>query len=713
MDRQQFEIFIVIIGAIAFLLGFGSAMVVLPMLGAGYLVVTFGVAALFLMAAGLRLSMFFHTYIDGARRLTDELAIIVNVNSTHRVDLNKPPEMKLLADKVNAFADRFQMMTDNQAVQIERARASLEQEKNRLAALMSELTEGVLVCNNEGRILLYNNRAKQLLSQSNVKDSTNVGGFVGLGRSVFGLIDRNVINYALDDLIHRHGKQHTQPSQFVTTATNGQLIRARVAPIPSQQTTDITGFILTLEDVTIQSQTASRRDRLLRTLTEGIRSSLANIRTAIETIEEFPEMDAGKLGQLRKVIYDEALNLSTQLNQTASDYATDLKADWQLEEMLIKDLLWAVQRRFEDKLEVGTQIQTEETDLWLRVDSYSIVQSVTQVMRRLKTDYNIVDVTLRVKQTGQLVALDLVWEDDMVDMDTLWSWQNQTLATVSKLGENEHAPLTLREVAERHGGEVWCQADKSTNTAYFRLLLPVIKSTKISPPLVIEEPTESSPIRPEYYDFDMFHQAGQTEELDKQSLTDLTYTVFDTETTGLNPAGGDEIISTSAIRIVNGRLLRQEIFDQLIDPKRRLPENSVAIHGILPEMLEGQPHIDHVLPIFYRFAEGTILVAHNAAFDMRMLQVKEEQTGIKFTNPVLDTLLLSAVLHPHEKDHSLETIAQRLGINVIGRHTSLGDAIVTGEVFLKMIPLLAEQGISTLEQAREASQKTYYARITY
>jgi DNA polymerase-3 subunit epsilon len=61
----------------------------------------------------------------------------------------------------------------------------------------------------------------------------------------------------------------------------------------------------------------------------------------------------------------------------------------------------------------------------------------------------------------------------------------------------------------------------------------------------------------------------------------------------------------------------------------------------------------------------------------------------------------------------LETIAQRLGINVIGRHTSLGDAIVTGEDFLKMIPLLAEQGISTLEQAREASQKTYYARITY
>ena len=61
----------------------------------------------------------------------------------------------------------------------------------------------------------------------------------------------------------------------------------------------------------------------------------------------------------------------------------------------------------------------------------------------------------------------------------------------------------------------------------------------------------------------------------------------------------------------------------------------------------------------------------------------------------------------------LELIAGRLGINVIGRHTALGDAIVTGEVFLRMIPLLAEMGIRTLGEARRASEKTYYARIKY
>ena len=71
------------------------------------------------------------------------------------------------------------------------------------------------------------------------------------------------------------------------------------------------------------------------------------------------------------------------------------------------------------------------------------------------------------------------------------------------------------------------------------------------------------------------------------------------------------------------------------------------------------------------------------------------------------------MVHPNQQEHSLEAIAQRFGINIIGRHTALGDAIVTGEVFLKLVPLLAEKGILTLKDAREAAQKTFYARLQY
>jgi DNA polymerase-3 subunit epsilon len=189
--------------------------------------------------------------------------------------------------------------------------------------------------------------------------------------------------------------------------------------------------------------------------------------------------------------------------------------------------------------------------------------------------------------------------------------------------------------------------------------------------------------------------------------------VFDTETTGLDPSGGDEIVQIGAARIVAGKLRREDSFEQLVNPRRDIPAAGIAIHGIRAELVADAPTLDHVLPAFHAFAHDTVLVAHNAAFDMRFLQLKERATGIVFDQPVLDTLLLSAVVHPQQDSHELEAIAERLGVPVLGRHTALGDALVTAEVFIKMLPLLHESGIDTLGQALEASQQTYYARLSY
>jgi DNA polymerase III subunit epsilon len=86
--------------------------------------------------------------------------------------------------------------------------------------------------------------------------------------------------------------------------------------------------------------------------------------------------------------------------------------------------------------------------------------------------------------------------------------------------------------------------------------------------------------RPEFYDFDLFERIDAAGALAERRLSELSYTSFDTETTGLEPSAGDEIISIGAVRIVNGRMLKQEVFEQLVNPRRPISRESTAVHGI-------------------------------------------------------------------------------------------------------------------------------------
>jgi DNA polymerase-3 subunit epsilon len=314
---------------------------------------------------------------------------------------------------------------------------------------------------------------------------------------------------------------------------------------------------------------------------------------------------------------------------------------------------------------------------------------------------------IRLTVPGNLVQIDLIWQGRPVKIETLRQWNDLPLAK-SQSG----SPLTLKEVLAHHHAEIWPHTENQNGTeTCLRLFIPMVQSEGTVED--IRKVTLLPKGRPEFYDFELFNQAGQTPELENRLLGELTFTVFDTETTGLDPRGGDEIISIGAIRLVNGRLLHTETINQLVDPKRPVPAESFKYHKINDAMLKGKPSIEKVLSFFHRFTQNTVLVAHNAAFDMRMLQMKEKSTGIKFINPVLDTMHMSAILHPAHNDHSLDTIAQRLGVILTKRHDALGDAIATGEVFLKMIPLLNEKGIYTLKDVLIASQRTYYAKLKY
>ncbi|MDD5248986.1 MAG: exonuclease domain-containing protein [Rhodocyclaceae bacterium] len=684
-----------------------AAQILLPRLPIGALMTLVG------FFAGVHvLRLLFKQYVHGLLKMGEMLRLMLGANRNFRVVIDGPPEVRELGRAANDLAQqRDELLTDVEA-QIARAKATVEEEKNRLAALMSELAMGVVVCNLDGRILLYNNRARlQFKALAQGPTSMSGGALIGLGRSIFSILERGQIAHALDNIQRRLRKGSAEPSaNFITATRSGQLLRTQMAPVLATAVDDteplVTGYVLTIDNITKSFEREAERDQVLQSLTDGSRAALGAVRAAVETLLDNPDIEPELRQRFVGIISDETLRMSQRLEQATSGFADALKTRWPLEDVLGSDVLAAAQRRIEDKIGLLTKTEDLDDALWIRADSFSLIQAITFLAARLQEHYQIRELRFRLSAEGKMAFADLIWSGVPISSETLYLWEMEPMNVGA-----DTSPLTLRDVIERHGGEIWFQRDKAAHRAFFRIVLPVAEAVpELLPELQSLHLRSDS--RPEYYDFNLFAARDSSIDLDRP-LAELAYSVFDTETTGLDPSGGDEIIQIGAVRVINLRLLRQEIFDQILDPRRPLRPEGIRIHGITEDMVRGQPTIDAVLPAFYEFCNETVLVAHNAAFDMRFLELKELATGVRFTQPVLDTLLLSAVIHPNQESHRLESIAERLGIDVIGRHTALGDAFVTGEVFIKMVPLLKAMGIVTLRQALAAAEKTYYARVKY
>ena len=663
------------------------------------------------------LKRWFDHWITPSVQLAEEAQVVLKTDVVRTLPLRGNAETQALAGLFNQLVAQREELRGEMDAKVSQAAQGIEQEKSRLAALMSELTQSVVVCNLDGRVLLYNNRARmQFRALSQAPGVAGGAELIGLGRSIYGVFDQRLVAHALDNIRQRMQRGAGQPSaQFVTTTPSGQLLRVQMAPVRATTAPEadvhreLTGFVLMLDNITREFEAESAKDQVLHTLTEGSRSALANMQAAIDMLD-FPDLEPAMRERFMGVVREETRSLSQRIGALESGSAASVKSRWPLEDMLGADLVNAAVKRIETTCSVPASAVEVEVDssLWLKVESFSLLQALSYLASRLSDEFAVRFVQLRLslaEGSAGKAQLDLIWSGQAMSTETVMSWEMDAI----KVGA-ETTRMTVRDVVERHGGAFWFERERVRHQAFFRFLLPLANPQEQAEVASGLLPTDS---RPEYYDFDLFKTTEQTHALDDRLLTELSYTVFDTETTGLNPSQGDEIIQIGAARVVNNKLLKQECFEQLVDPQRNIPEATIPIHGISPDMVKGQPTIDQVLPAFHAFAQDTVLVAHNAAFDMRFLQLKEQQTGKVFDHPVLDTLLLSAVVHPHQDSHRLEALSERFNVPNMGRHTALGDAMVTAEVFVKLIPLLAEKGILTLGQAREAAQKTYYARLKY
>ena len=183
------------------------------------------------------------------------------------------------------------------------------------------------------------------------------------------------------------------------------------------------------------------------------------------------------------------------------------------------------------------------------------------------------------------------------------------------------------------------------------------------------------------------------------------FTIFDVETTGLFPYSGDKICEIAAIR-VDSSCKKCKKFSTLVDPGRPISYGAFSVNGITDTMIAGKPAIDKVLPGFLKFAEGSVLVAYNAGFDLGFLEsaMGEDKTILK-DYFVIDALALARRFFPETGRYSLGILSRHLGIKSSVEHRALADACMTWKVFEKELAIIVSQGIRNVEDIAYSKTK--------
>jgi len=176
---------------------------------------------------------------------------------------------------------------------------------------------------------------------------------------------------------------------------------------------------------------------------------------------------------------------------------------------------------------------------------------------------------------------------------------------------------------------------------------------------------------------------------------DQTFIVLDIETTGLD-AKKDKITEIGAVKIRNKDIV--DSFHSFVNPGIPIPEKIIKLTGITDKMVANAPTIDRVLIEFEEFIEDAVLVAHNASFDLSFIKHNGKKVNMELKNPILDTLALSKGLLKELKRHKLDIVAKHLGVNLDNHHRALDDARATGEILLKLIEIMEDMNINTLNE---------------
>ena len=194
-----------------------------------------------------------------------------------------------------------------------------------------------------------------------------------------------------------------------------------------------------------------------------------------------------------------------------------------------------------------------------------------------------------------------------------------------------------------------------------------------------------------------------------QSLMD-SFVVFDIETTGFSSVT-NHIIEIGAVKVENGKIVDR--FSTYVNPQEPIPYRITKLTTITDADVMDAPTIDQVLPEFFAFCEGCVLVAHNASFDIGFIKENARKLELPYAYTHVDTLAMARVLLPQLAKFTLDHVAKTVGVSLGNHHRAVDDAEATAEIFEKFIPMLLEKGAHDLDAVNELGRtSTDYVRKT-
>jgi DNA polymerase-3 subunit epsilon len=558
-----------------------------------------------------------------------------------------------LAAAASATATTLAQTRGALAESVQRETSRLAADKNKLEQLLADVPPAVLLCTGRHHLVFYNGVAKQFLA--------------GSQRPV--CLDRNVFDYLSEGPIrdaHHRLLESADPDavvEFICLSPSGERRLAGRMRLASDNGGDGGAYVMTLRDVTTEVAAYGRRDVLLGDVFLQIRPAVSELR------RRAAEQSGGPLqyGDIHPQI--EALD--TMLDALEGRFESCRSDGWPMAPTDARELGSQLRRELEG---LGLSLEIDAEELAVRCNAFDIVSLLGHIASRVDGATSAGQFRLAISAVGDAAELAVSWSGGSITQEALQGW----------LGEPVFEGGVTCETILRAHGNTLLVGFAGDRPAILTRLRPIERLRPVGADLS----------RHVVYDFDLLSRMHY-DKISDARLDALTYVVFDTETTGLLPEQGDEIVQIAAVRIVNGKRVKSEVFNLLVNPGRPIPASATAIHGVSDAMVVDAISVQEAVRQFHRFAEGAVLVAHNAPFDMEFLYRREKEVGLRFLHPILDTVLVSATAFGRAETHTLDALASRLGVHIedADRHTALGDAVATADVFIKLKDMLAGQGL--------------------